>query len=515
MRDHLLARLQPIATCAAAPQSPGTFRTTLAMGVAALVLAACGGGSDDPAPPPSSPLAAPANFTVYSLGAFTWTGTPGATRYELYVDPDGAGPMAETKADDYSQTTGTGFRYQQIGDNGYSGGLSMAASSNLATKVNSTYRLRACDANGCGSFTTNKAYDIVNDVSHEFSSGRVPFRFSDGTDFNPRLSRDGLTLALHTGGTGNDSAVAVLARSGSTQPWEQQALLRGDKSSLAMTLALSSNGNTLAIKGTDSTSDTNTQGTVVRLYQRNGSTWTEQAVLTAPSAPSTCPVQCSAAIDEHLALSADGNVLAASVTYSGSVGAASLNLSGVATYSRTGATWAPQALLETGLGFVTSLALSNDGKTLAVNEGHINPLHDQPLMTTTTPFVRVYARQDSNTWTQQARLPAGIVRIIDLTGLRNSALALSDDGSRLAVHARSVPGHQTPELDIKASDLSCGNLAQDAWYIGLYTRAGNTWQRQTAISRGLSGDWALASDGNALLYGGGLFTRASGAWTCP
>jgi len=102
----------------------------------------------------------------------------------------------------------------------------------------------------------------------------------------------------------------------------------------------------------------------------------------------------------------------------------------------------------------------------------------------------------------------------DISGFERSAVELSRDGNTLAVHARNTPGHPNPALDLRAPDLSCGSLATDGWYVALYAREGSNWQRQTAISRGLRTSWALASDGNALWYGGEMFTRSSNGWTC-
>ena len=70
---------------------------------------------------------------------------------------------------------------------------------------------------------------------------------------------------------------------------------------------------------------------------------------------------------------------------------------------------------------------------------------------------------------------------------------------------------------VQAVDLSCGSLSKDGYYVALFARNGTAWQRQAAISRGYESSlmWALARDGNALLYGNELFTRSNGVWTCP
>lgn len=492
------------------------LRTALALGCSTLALVACGGGgsSDNPTPqpPPVSTLAAPENFAVKNITEFSWSPTPGATRYELYADPDGTGPQPETKVDDFNAASGTGFQYGQFGAQGFMGNLyGTGTASAMAAMLNSTYRLRACDANGCGGFTDPKASNIANDVSREFASGRVPLNFSNGFAADPRLSKDGLTLAINSPRAGTDGAVYVFTRTGTAQPWEVHSEIRSGKSNFARRTALSADGSTLAVSALEPTSsDPNVSG-VVYLYQRSGATWTQQWLLAAPDAPAACTQPCRAGSLDNLALSADGNLLAASVNYSTAAGVGNISLGAVATFARNGATWAQQSLLETGGKVASSLALSSDGSTLAVNEGALDTLPE--TLTTTTPFVRIFSQQGGS-WTQQARLPAGIVGKTDISGSQYSAMALSSDGSTLAVHAINVPGHQTPELDIKPADLSCGAM-KDGWYVGLYTRNGATWQRQTAISRGLAGKWALAADGNALFYGNALFTRSGNTWACP
>ena len=489
------------------------LRTALALGCTTLALVGCGGGSGDttpPSPPPSA-LAAPANFTVNNLdpfdtfaphifGIFWWNATLGATRYELYVDPDGTGPLPETKADDYNEASGTGFSWGAR-DQGFQGSLySAVTASSLAASLNSTYRLRACDASGCGAFTDSKAVDIVNSVSHEFASGRVPLKSSAAIyRDNPRLTKDGLTLAIPAPSDDSDSAVYVFTRSSSAQPWQQPALLRSGKANFGWRIALSADGSTLAVGANEPASSApNSNRVVVYLYQRNGSTWNQQAFLEAPSAPSACP-QCGGGFGTSLALSADGNLLAVPVNYHGpSVDA--ISMSGVTTYARTGATWAPQAYVETGSQGVSSMALSSDGNTLAVSDGGYFQL---PATGNPLASVLVFAQKGNGTWSQQARIPAWIISAHTMQGAA-STMALSSDGNTLAVHARTEP-----------EDFSCGSFAARAWAIALYARTGTTWQRQTAISRGIAGNWALASDGNALFYGNELFTRNNGAWACP
>ena len=93
-------------------------------------------------------------------------------------------------------------------------------------------------------------------------------------------------------------------------------------------------------------------------------------------------------------------------------------------------------------------------------------------------------------------------------------MKLSDDGNTLAVLATNG----SEDRAVHATDFSCGPpLWKGGYYMALFTRNGTAWQRQAAISRGHESSpmWALARDGNALLYGNEMFTRSNGAWACP
>lgn len=477
------------------PRVTKPLRTTVALGFVLVALAGCGGGSDDTAPPPAPSLAAPANFTFEAN--LRWTATPGATRYELYVDPDGPGPLSEAKAADATHSDWTGFRYEPRGSQGFTGTFydPNNAGLNLAARINATYRLRACDANGCGPFTT----PIVQEYSYEFPSGAVPIFHSQ--------SKDGLTLAINQSDYDRKIyEVAVFARNSRSHPWQQQALLRSGNAQFGSPLALADDGNTLVInEWVPSEGDQfPSNNTRTYIYQRSGSTWTQQASLT-PSIPSACQPPCSLS-GSKLALSADGSLVAGSINFFSQT--TRKYMAGVVIYARNGATWSQQALLETGDRSADIMALARDGKTLVVNEGAQYRSESVPS------FALVYTQQSNGTWSQQARIPVGITYIVDIAAGAYSSMQLSDDGNTLAVLASIGADDRA----VHAADLSCGPLSKDSWsYMALFTRNGTAWQRQAAISRGYesSSMWALARDGNALLYGNELFKRSNGAWVCP
>lgn len=223
------------------PQAPrpGLARYSRALLLAApLVLAACGGGSDDP-----GIAVAPSDFAVdYSPKGYTfhWSARTGATRYELFEDPDGAaGPLPEV------QIGGT------IASTSYAHSL---AGQLLHERVNASYRLRACDASGCGAFTAPLVPDLTQAI------GRFEISKSSGTyDSHSRvaLSADGATLAVgfpgerSADGLSDAGAVYLFSRRTSDGTWEQQAHLTAgyplQDMAFGFALALSSDGGTLAI----------------------------------------------------------------------------------------------------------------------------------------------------------------------------------------------------------------------------------------------------------------------------
>lgn len=478
-------------------QERRSAKTALALGVAALILAGCGGGSDSAETPPTptpSGLAAPEKFTADQPLNFSWTAIAAATRYELFADPDGAGPLPEAQVDPQR------FGYFDY-DNGsrFSGPLSSTV--DIADAINARYRLRACNTSGCGAFTDSKAFDFITGNSYEFPSGYAPLAHSSET-FRT-LSKDGLTLALRAVRAGASTTVLVFTRSSKSHPWQQQAALRSGDYGIGQ-FVLSADGSTLAVRsmkqiwgnlGSRVVTD------AVHMYQRSNGTWSQQARLDTTTAPSACAQPCQAEIADHMTLSADGNLLAVSAV----VPAGATSSSAVFTYTRTGTAWAPQTALSAEGTSIASMALSGDGSTLAVTDR-------DSLQTATAPLVLVYAQNGNGAWAQQGRISATLYTYTPpFSGrLRYGAMMLSNDGSTLAVNTAKVPGQ-----------VACGASATDTsetQRIALYSRASSAWNLQgQAVVTGTSQSstpWALANDGSALIYGSTRFTRGNGAWAC-
>lgn len=451
---------------------------------APLVLAACGGSSGESTP---AGLPAPSGFSVASYGPktynFGWAVTPGATRYELFEDPDGAGgPQPESLFGIGAANNATSFPVQiQVP---------------LHERVNASYRLRACDANGCGPLTAAVTPDLTQAIGRfDLAGGDPAKRF--GNYMNAiALSADGATLAVgspsevSSGGLAEAGAVYVFSRSTPDGAWSQQARLEGSspaaKMAFGASLALSANGGTLAIgapeersnsrgiNGDASNRDAYGAGAAY-VFTRSGGTWSQQAYIKSRNTPmkvETCDFQEFTGVyvfpctPQHfgfsVALSADGALLAvgapeegADFTQGTSAVRGRLSFSSqtifgggmgaVHTFVRSNGAWAEQAHLPgrspdpsmTRYGAV--LALSSDGNVLAAS---------------TDKDVSVLTRL-SNTWSAPAQVwrePPG--------GGYPRPFALSGDGRTLAVLDHSVG------LDVQ---------------LMTFTQTGSAWEQQPPL----------------------------------
>ncbi|RKR28132.1 hypothetical protein C8C93_3409 [Acidovorax sp. 93] len=459
---------------------------------APLVLAACGGGSGESEP---AGLPAPSGFSVASYGPKTynlgWTVTPGAMRYELFEDPDGAaGPQPESLFGVGAANNVTSFPIQV-------GGL-------LHERVNASYRLRACDTSGCGPFTSAVTPDLTQAIGRfDLPAGDPTQRFGAYTNAIA-LSADGLTLAVgspregSSDGLAGAGAVYIFSRSmpgvGMPAPaWGLRARLEGSspaaKMAFGASLALSANGRTLAVGAPEERS--NARGIngdaanrdaygagAAYIFMDNGSTWSQQAYIKSRNTPAK--VETCSRLDisgtavfpctpQHfgfsVALSADGNLLAVGAPEEGAnftPGSAAV-LSGLSftgetifgggvgavhTFARNNGGWAEQAHLPgssadpTMARFGAVVALSSDGTVLAANT-------DKDI-SVLTHLGGVWSAP-----TQVWRVPAAGA----LTGSHNP-FAMSRDGSTLAV-----------------LDRSGGTDVQ----LRTFTRTGDAWTQQPAL----------------------------------
>jgi hypothetical protein len=400
---------------------------------------------------------------------------------------------------------------------------------------------------------------------------------SDHFGGNVALSRDGNTMAVSayfeaskaTGVNGDQSddsipqggAVYVFTRTGTT--WSQQAYIKasntgrapvpdnpndwGDGDQFGFSIALSADGNTLAVGAVseDSRASTinnlqfqsddsaNTAGAVY-VFTRSGSTWSQQAYI-KPSNSDAGDV-----FGYSVSLSADGNDLVASAfdergstrqingtpdNFGGGNGALHV-------FRRDAGAWRQVAYLKGSrneptdqLGY--SVAMSDDGNTIAAGAGDedcltsgINPPgceNDSPPRGQANIWVGaayVFVR-NNGTWTEQAFIKANNAAPYNSFGVK---LALSADGNTLAVAAylqdTAEKGIHAPEimpfLTVPVLDTwrDSENRSDESGAAYFYTREGTTWTQRAFIkaSNAEQGDEfgsaiALSGDGKTLVVG--------------
>jgi hypothetical protein len=296
-------------------------------------------------------------------------------------------------------------------------------------------------------------------------------------------------------------------------------------------VAISADGNTLAVgaphenggaKGINGDQkDNSVYGAgAVYVFARSGSGWTQQAYV-KPSNP-----QMGAEFGHVVVLSADGNTLAVSAFGESSKATGingnqedhSIPQAGAAyVFTRTGTRWTQQAYVKAsntgeagatpdsfgdGDQFGVSLALSDDGRTLAVgaitedsNASGINGNQaDNSAMSSGAVYVFTLA---GTTWSQQAYIKAGNPDPGDLFGY---AVSLSADGNTLGVGSYDEGGSS------RGINGPPDNMRRGSGAVYVFTRAGATWSQQAYIhaSNAEAGDSlgvnvVLSDDGNTLL----------------
>lgn len=487
-----------------------------------LALSACGGGSGAPL----DQNAAPSGFSVdYDIKGyrFEWAASAGATRYELFEDPDGAGPLSETQVSGAITVT----RYNHS-----------LATQLLHERVNATYRLRACDATACGALTSALAPDVTRAIGYFKASAPVP-RFPDyigSHDFgrSVALSADGSTLAVGAPGdssashgiNGDPSPSVEAAYSGAVYvyvradgQWTQQAYVKASNrgGAFGSAVALSADGNTL-VAGAPSESS-NAQGVngnqadtsvfgagAAYVFTRSAGTWAQQAYIK----PVLEVLQPSTNFGSALALSADGRTVAVGSPgeYNGLGTPSQVNFAGaVHVYTRNNDTWTVQSRVtsreaEDGDHFGSRLALSGDGQTLAVGvpdrKGFLAPdaFHPSGQYLSGVGAAYVLVRTGA-TWTQQAALKPPL---IESTGF-GTALALSADGNTLAVGAPGYTDAVTPR-PISPPDTAAPGT------VYAFHRQVDQWSQQTVLKpanseklEGFGSALSMSADGHTVAVG--------------
>jgi hypothetical protein len=246
-----------------------------------------------------------------------------------------------------------------------------------------------------------------------------------------------------------------------------------------------------------------------------------------------------------VALSGDGNTMAASSTAEDSAAKgingnqadhSALNAGAVYVFVRTGGAWVQQAYLKasnakSGDQFGSSLALSNDGNTLAVGAvgepSSATGVNGNQADTSMPGAGAVYVfTRAGNAWSQQAYVKASNTGEKSDGDQFGYSVALSGDGNTLATGAISEDSAATGINGNQAD-----NSADSAGAVYVFTRAGGAWSQQAYVK-----PWNTTNRGNLFGYSVGLsgngdtlaagsydeergkgavyvFTRSGGAWS--
>ena len=294
----------------------------------------------------------------------------------------------------------------------------------------------------------------------------------------------------------------VFTRSGTT--WSQQARLTAadgsDRDWFGVRVALE--GDTAVVPADADDSDVNgvASGSVY-VFIRSGTTWTQQAKLTASD---------GAAVDlfgYSVALSGDTVLIGARF---GDDDVNGVDSGSVYVFTRTGTTWTQQAKLtaadgEAGDEFGYSVALSGDTAVITANAD------DSDVNGVDSGSAYVFTRFGSD-WSQQAKLKAADGAAGDSFGVR---VALSGD---------------TAVIGSRLDDDDANGIDSGSAYV--FTRSEGSWSQQAKLTAadGGAGDWfgyTVALTDDTALIGAGrhdgdngvdagsayVFTRSGTAWS--
>lgn len=299
------------------------------------------------------------------------------------------------------------------------------------------------------------------------------------------LSVDGSTMVV---GGPNDGIgfVYVFTRSAGTSTqvarFSGSGSLPGHGVHIGSSIAMDASGTTIAAGAPNDGSSNNG---AVWIFTGSGSSWSQQAKLTGTGGSSSSASQGNA-----VALSADGNTLAMAAQNDGSQGTSGV----VWIHTRAGGTWTQQTMLVptgavgTAINFGRSVALSEDGTTLAVG----GPL-DNSGVGATWIFT-----QSGGTWTLQgSKLTASDA---NADAGQGSSVALAQNGNLLVVGGSSDSSNN-------------GALFTFTRSAGVWTYQGSKLTPSGSSEAGsqLGLQVSLSSNGNVLVASGSIYNTGEGA----
>jgi hypothetical protein len=489
--------------------------------------------------PPAAPTLSAVTAGIKQL-TFSWSSVAGATSYRLVGKPDAA--AAEFEPLDLEVAAPLTSLVIDIAAHGLDW-------------VSPLYAVEACIEAACSapSNPVSLLPAMLNSIGYVKASNT---QARDNFGIAVALSRDGNTLAVgalledstddgvngdqaaDTNGADFDSgAVYVFARDTRGQ-WSQQAYLKAsnpDKGDgFGRSLALSADGNTLAVGATHEDSDAdvvngdqgngnlNFNAGAVYVFARNDrAEWSQHSYVKASNSGQEDVFGTSLALSEDgrtLAVGATGDDSDATTINGDQGNGISVNSGAVYVFTLgKQSTWSQQAYVkppntDRSDQFGSSVALSEEGDTLAVGaveEDSAAEGIDGELGNISPDFnsgaVYVFTRDALGTWSKQAYLKASNTGKGDLFG---SALTLSSDGNTLAVAATDEDSLATV-VDGDDGDDPANGINTNAGAVYVFARdAESAWSQQAYVKASNSGptdffgiSLALSADGSTLAIG--------------
>jgi hypothetical protein len=361
--------------------------------------------------------------------------------------------------------------------------------------------------------------------------------FSDFFGISVALDSSGNTLAVGANREDSNSAVDptnnsesdagatyIFVRNGAS--WSQQAFLKASninsQDQFGFAVTLSGDGNTLAVSAiaedsnsmTDQNNNSSTNSGAVYIYNRSGSSWSQQAYIKASN------IDAWDQFGDALALSFNGNTLAVGTAREDSNSVTdqsnnSASFSGaVYVYTRSGSSWTQEAYLKASNidisdYFGWSVSLSGDGNTLAVGAwGEASGSDTNPNDNSLQSSGAVYIITRSGTvWSHEAYLKASLIGGGDQFG---RSVDLSTDGNRLAIGATSEDSNNNED------QTNNGTSASGAVYV--FTKNGVDWTQEDYLKASNIGSsdlfgWSVALSGDGSTLAAGAFSEDSNSAT--
>jgi len=315
------------------------------------------------------------------------------------------------------------------------------------------------------------------------------------------ISSDGSTAIVGAHGDDSDSGSAyIFVRSGSS--WTQQAkLTAGTDASVddefGISVSISGDGST-AIVGARYDDDNGS----AYIFVRSAGTWTQQQKLTAGA-----DAGANDNFGEIVSISGDGNTAIVGARYDDDNGQSDSGSAYI--FVRSSGTWTQQTKLTAGADagntdyFGHSVSISSDGSTAIVGA-----YYDDDNGQTNSGSAYIFVRSESS-WTQQQKLTLGA----NATGTDffGYSVSISSDGSTVIVGAYGDDDH--------------GLYDSGAAYI--FVRSSGTWTQQAKLTAGTDAgngerfgfNVSISGDGNTAIVGAYpndsayIFVRSGGTWT--